>query len=238
MKIASFQPTFLSYAGYFGLIDYVDKFVIMDNVQFAARGWQQRVLINVNNSPKYLTLPVIKKKLRSQLICDTKIDNSSDYIKKHLLTIKHSYSKFPYFDKFYPEIEKIYKKKFNKLIDLNLSLIFFICNILNIDKDKFIFLSDMKINDDAFKANLIYEICVNIEKTKEYIATEGAKMYLNNNKKLNLEYDVKYFKYLYDTENISIYNKNKYHLSIIDLIFTHGEKTKNIIESNFHIIKK
>ena len=85
MKIASFQPTFLSYAGYFGLIDYVDKFVIMDNVQFAARGWQQRVLINVDNSPKYLTLPVIKKKLRYQLICDTKIDNSSDYIKKHLL---------------------------------------------------------------------------------------------------------------------------------------------------------
>ena len=80
MKIASFQPTFLPYPGYFGLIDYVDKFIIMDNVQFAARGWQQRVLININKVPKFLTLPIIKKKLRSQLILDAKIDSSSNYI--------------------------------------------------------------------------------------------------------------------------------------------------------------
>ena len=50
MRIASSQPTFLSYPGYFGLIDFVDKFVVMDNIQFASRSWQQRVLIQINNS--------------------------------------------------------------------------------------------------------------------------------------------------------------------------------------------
>ena len=71
MRIASFQPTFLSYPGYFGLINHVDKFVIMDNVQFAARGWQQRVLIKINNYPNYLTIPVVKKKL------EVSIDNGN-----------------------------------------------------------------------------------------------------------------------------------------------------------------
>ncbi len=236
MRVASSQPTFLSYPGYFGLINYVDKFVIMDNVQFAARSWQQRVLINVNNSPKYLTLPIIKKKLRSQLICDTKIDNANDYIKRHLLTIRHSYSKSPYFDKFYPDIEKIYKKKFKRLIDLNLSFIYLISNILDIDKNKFVNLSDIIIEREVFKDNLIYEICLNLKETTEYVATEGANVYLNENKKLNSNFNIKYFKYLHDENNLLFYNQKKCHLSVIDLIFSYGEKTKSIIKSNFRII--
>ena len=125
MRIASSQPTFLSYPGYFGLIDFVDKFVVMDNIQFASRSWQQRVLIQINNETKFLTLPVLKKQKQKQLIHDAIIDNSTNYIKKHLMTIKHSYSKTKFFDKYYPEIELIYKKKYNKLIDLNLTFIFF-----------------------------------------------------------------------------------------------------------------
>ena len=70
MKIAVFQPTFLPYPGYFGLIDYVEKFVIMDNVQFEKSGWQQRVLINLKGSAYWLTLPVKKKNKYSQLIKD------------------------------------------------------------------------------------------------------------------------------------------------------------------------
>ena len=182
MKIASSQPTFLSYPGYFGLIDYVDKFVIMDNIQFASRSWQQRVLVRVNNEPKYLTLPIIKKNLKTQLIHNTKIDNSFDYIKKHLLTIKHFYSKTKYFDEYYPEIENVYKKKFNKLIDLNLSFIFLFIKILKLDKNKIIYLSDLNIKEKVSKDNLIYEICSNL-KTNNYISTEGAKVYLKDNNK-------------------------------------------------------
>lgn len=237
MKIASSQPTFLPYPGYFALIDYVDKFVIMDNIQFAARSWQQRVLININKAPKFLTLPIIKKNLRSQLILDTKIDNSSNYIKNHLLTIKHSYSKHPYFDKFYPEIERIYQKKNDKLIDLNLSFIFLIVKILKLDEKKFIKLSEMQLKKEVSKDNLIYEICLNLKTTKEYIATEGAKVYLKDNKKFNSDYVVKYFKYMYDN-NVSIYNQKKCHLSTIDLIFSYGEKAIEIIRSNFSIIEE
>lgn len=236
MKIASFQPTFLPYPGYFGLIDYVDKFVIMDNVQFAARGWQQRVLININKVPKFLTLPIIKKKMRSQLILDAKIDSSSNYINNHLLTIKHSYSKYPYFDKFYPEIEKIYKKNNNKLIDLNLSFIFLIVKFLKFDEKKFIKLSEMQIDKEFSKDNLIHEICINLKSTKEYIATEGAKIYLKENKKLNRDFVVKYFKYNFDNNSQMYYNQKQCHLSTIDLIFSYGEKAREIIRSNFCII--
>ena len=42
MKISISQPTFLPYEGYFELINYVDKFVFLDSVQFDKRSWQQR----------------------------------------------------------------------------------------------------------------------------------------------------------------------------------------------------
>ena len=64
MKIACSQPTFLSYPGYFGLIDYVDKFVIMDSIQVSYRSWQQRALIKINKIPQYLTIPILKKQIK------------------------------------------------------------------------------------------------------------------------------------------------------------------------------
>ena len=63
MKIAASQPTFLSYPGYYGMIDLVDKFIIMDNIQFDARSWQQRNYILFNKNQLFLTIPVQKKKV-------------------------------------------------------------------------------------------------------------------------------------------------------------------------------
>ena len=235
MRIASSQPTFLSYPGYFGLIDFVDKFVVMDNIQFASRSWQQRVLIQINKETKFLTLPVLKKKKQKQLIHDAIIDNSTNYIKKHLMTIKHSYSKTKFFDKYYPEIELIYNKKYNKLIDLNLTFIFFFLKNLKINDNKIIKLSDLEINKNVKKDKLIYEICAAL-KANEYISTIGAKKYLEENKKLNDSFQIQYFDYHQNKRDLTDYNKKKYHLSIIDLLFNYGDKTKEIIRSQFCII--
>jgi WbqC-like protein family len=39
---AIMQPTYLPWVGYLDLIDRVDVFVFLDNVQFERRSWQQR----------------------------------------------------------------------------------------------------------------------------------------------------------------------------------------------------
>ena len=36
------QPTFLPWSGYFDLIDSVEKFVFLNDVQFSRQSWQQR----------------------------------------------------------------------------------------------------------------------------------------------------------------------------------------------------
>ena len=55
------QPTFMPYAGYFGLLDYADCFVFLDNVQFDKRSWQQRNYIFMDKKAYLLTVPVLSK---------------------------------------------------------------------------------------------------------------------------------------------------------------------------------
>ena len=61
MKVAIMQPAYLPWLGYFSLMDQVDKFVILDTVQFARRSWQQRNRIKTADGINMLTVPVIKK---------------------------------------------------------------------------------------------------------------------------------------------------------------------------------
>ena len=56
MKIAISQPTYLPWQGYFALIDYVDEFIFLENIQFNKRSWQQRNKI-INNGKEIFNSP-------------------------------------------------------------------------------------------------------------------------------------------------------------------------------------
>mgnify|MGYP001379522967 CR=1 FL=1 len=49
MKLAISQPTFLPWQGYIALVNYADELVILDDVQFEKRSWQQRNNIKQND---------------------------------------------------------------------------------------------------------------------------------------------------------------------------------------------
>ena len=85
------QPTYLPWAGYFGLIDASSKFIFLDDVQFDRRSRQQRNRLIIKKQEKYLTIPVIKKGKNNQLLKDTLIKDNSFY-KNHLKNIYFYYS--------------------------------------------------------------------------------------------------------------------------------------------------
>ena len=138
------QPTFLPYPGYFGYINTVNNFVFLDDVQFAKRSWQQRNYICINKKKHLLTVPVISKHLYDQKINGVSIVKETSFYNDILLKIKLNYGKHKYFDSYYDKIINIFKKKPNKLIELNLELINFFINVLDI-KTKLHFSSNLKI---------------------------------------------------------------------------------------------
>ena len=214
MKLAAMQPHFLPWCGYISLLDFVDEFVILDDIQFNKRSWQQRNKINLFNESFLLTVPVFSKKKFNQLIKDVQIDNLSNFKKKHKKILIDAYSSRPFFDEYFLEISKIYDKDHELLIDLNLDILNFFIEVLNINT-KLVLKSKLKINSK--KENMIKDIC---EQTgcSEYISPIGSEVYLNSLKNKNLKFKICF----YEFKSTPYFVKDSGfipQLSCIDLVF-------------------
>jgi len=106
MKLAIMQPYFMSYIGYFQLINSVDKFIIYDNIQYIKKGWINRNRILVNGKDQLITLP-IKKDSDYLNVVERELSESWGKDKVKMLNIiKSSYSKAPYFQETFELISK------------------------------------------------------------------------------------------------------------------------------------
>jgi hypothetical protein len=232
MKIAISQPTFLPWYGYFGLLDYVDEFIFLTDVQFEPRSWQQRNYIKLNNDKIFLTVPVLKKKKYEQKIFEVQINSEDNYIQKFIKTIEQSYRKSPYYKNYSNDIFDIILKNNESLIDLNINFIKYFCNILSINT-KITNSTDLGLKNK--KEDLIKEMC-KIKKCNEYISTIGAKEYLGSKSFFeDTTIKIKYFtidNFFYK----QIGDKFIENLSILDVIFNEGPNTLNIIRKKFVIL--
>lgn len=95
MKVSIFQPTYLSWLGFYKAIAWADKFVFLDDVQFENHSWQSRNRIKSATGELILTVPIIRN--FPQNINEVKINYSRDWIKSHLKSIQFNYSRAPFF---------------------------------------------------------------------------------------------------------------------------------------------
>ncbi len=231
MIIAISQPTFLPWSGYIALIDYVHEFIFLDNVQFDKRSWQQRNNIKTSEGTQTITIPVHSKNLFNQKINEVQIDYSSNFLNKIIKTIEQNYSKSLYFNNYSKELFEIFLYKHEKIVDLNISLIRWICEKIDI---KFKFSLSSELNLKSTKEDLIKEICIK-KNAKKYVSTLGAKKYLKNKNFLKgAKTELFFFKYL-NKEYKQLYDNFTPNLSIIDLLFNLGPKSKEILRKNFII---
>ncbi len=230
-KVAIMQPTYLPWAGYFGLMMASDIFIFLDNVQFEKRGWQQRNQIKTLKGNLFLTVPVKTKNRYKQFINEVEVDNSTDFKKNHFKTIKLNYNKTDFFKQYELELKEIYDKKYDKLVTLNYELIYWIKEKLNI-KTKLIKSSDFEKqgNKDELIANLVEKV-----DSKNYLFTEGSKNYILDSK----IFEYKKIKLTKFNFNIEVY-KQQYenflpYMSIVDLLFNLGEKSQAYIKKGINL---
>ena len=220
MKCSIMQPTYLPWTGYFNLIYTTDIFIFLDDAQYSKGSWHNRNLI-INNSKKtWITIPVKKHNLKTNLnkIYLNDLEKSK---KEHINLLKQSYYRHPFYD----SVEEIFNffltVKTNILSELNIILIKFICEKLFI-KNKFIQSSHLEVKTQKRTDKLI-GILKNFNVT-EYLSPQGSMAYLlddnfYNKTKINLKFsDFKTREYLQH------YNKNSYFdkLSVIDVIANLG----------------
>lgn len=217
MRVVVLQPTYLPWMGYFGMIDVADTFVFYDDVQFSVQSWQQRNKIKTSQGWIWLTVPIVRQ--FGSRINDTKINNSTNWNKKHWESIKQNYSKAPLFRKYAPIFEEVYENEWEYLADLNITLIKKITKILG-SKTKFITSSELNI--EGVKTERLLNTLKKIE-ANEYISSPGAKDYIEIDK--FKEKDIKLFWYEYQHPVYpQIRGEFMPYLSVIDLLFNTGDE--------------
>jgi hypothetical protein len=125
------QPYFLPYIGYWQLIAAVDKFIILDDVNYINRGWINRNRILCNQVPTWITLPLVGAS-QNKLICDLEVMPDDGWSLKMEKLVSHSYSKAAYFDATLSLFQQLLAGAHGNLSNFLFKSILSICNHLQI----------------------------------------------------------------------------------------------------------
>lgn len=228
---AIMQPTYLPWYGYFSLINLVDNFVFLDNVQFEKRSWQQRNYLKSSNGKIVITVPVKTKNSYHQLIKDVQIDRTSNFANKHKKTIDLLYKKSKFYKLFYNDIFDIIEYEHLYLANLNVALIRTISEFLNLKKKNF-FLASEICDEKENKDLLLSSICKKLN-TDIYISPLTSKIYLNNSESfINKNIKIKYFNFN-SVKYSQLFGEFLEKMSIVDLLFNTGPAAKDILDKNY-----
>ena len=163
MRISIMQPYFFPYIGYFQMLFAVDKFIFYDDVQYIQRGWINRNYILSKEGKQFITIPVKKHKLSSQ-IKDIKVANDKKWKNILLRKFELTYRKTPHFNSIHELFVKVIDIKSDYLIDYCTNSIYSVLNYLELKK---------KIE---FSSNIQYEKFDKVQKINSIVSIENAKL--------------------------------------------------------------
>lgn len=230
-RVAIMQPTYLPWCGYFGLMQAVDAFVFLDSVQFARRSWQQRNQIKSSQGAQWLTVPVVKKGKREQLICETEIDLTSNFAATHRKTIEANYRKAPFFNELSSSLLDCIDKPQSQLADMNIEIIKHCRNVLGIKTPLF---RSSQMSGIGAKADLLASLCKELGAT-EYISAPGSREYLDQSSAFEeIGVPVRYLHYRHP-EYPQLFGDFLPYMSVIDILFNCGDRSAELIDRGIEV---
>ena len=131
-KVAIVQSNYIPWKGYFDLINSVDEFILLDEVQFTRRDWRNRNRIKTPAGPVWLTIPVRVKGKYFQKISETEVSDPG-WAEHHWKTLTANYGRAPHFSAFCEVLERSYLECNESHLSLiNRRFLDAICQILGI----------------------------------------------------------------------------------------------------------
>ena len=225
MIIAIHQPNYLPYLGFFEKMKKSDIFVIYDDAQFEKGEFQHRNRIRIYHGWKWLTVPVETKHIP---INEIKIKNEVATWKgvkwsdAHFKDILDNYKDTPYYSVYEKEIKKIYNKRYDKLIELNMELITFLMKAFDIDVD-IVFSSELGFTSKSTER--LVEIVEGLN-GKVYLSGLKGRDYLDVPlfEKRGITVEFQDFKHPVYKQRYDMFEPN---MSAIDALFNMGEMPKS-----------
>jgi len=222
MILSAHQPNFIPWTGYFLKVALSDIHIILDNVEYSKNGWTNRNKIQLSLE-SYITLPVRKKDTGLLISGVNLAENYKTAINKTRKTLRQFYGKSPGFEFIDSVFFDVIDLDTASLFNINYYILTRFLDFLEIDTP-LILMSNIETNKELKGTDLLVSICSKNSCT-QYLSGLGAKNYLDESKFAHSFIDVIWF-------NQVDHILNKFNVSgnsIIELIFNHGDKSKDII---------
>ena len=220
VKCAILQSNYIPWKGVFDMINQVDVFVFLDDVQFTKQDWRTRNQIKTQNGTSWLSIPVKNAEINTK-ICDIEISQEQkafNWQRKHYTSIKSYYSKAKYYKEYEWLIQKIYlEQKWTNLSEFNIYVTKLICEVLNIKTQ---FINSKELMTTGSKDDKLIEICQQVN-ANFYLSGPAAKDYIISQKFKDAGIQLAYIKYGYP-EYPQLYGVFNHFVTVLDVVFNCG----------------
>ena len=130
MRLAAHQPQYLPWLGFFDKIDRVDRFVLLDVVQYKKNEWQNRNRIRTAEGWQWLTVPVHFS--FPMAIKDVTLDDRGSWRRKHREALRIHYARSAHRTAVLPALEALLDEPFENLSALNARTVRLLAGLLGV----------------------------------------------------------------------------------------------------------
>lgn len=145
MIVAIHQPHYLPWLRYMAKMMLADIFVVLDDVQYAKNGWQNRNRIKTANGWAYLTVPVHASV--SNRILDVRVAGDRWRV-QHWKSLQAAYGRASNFGTHARFFEQFYAAPWERLVDLNVASLDYLRLALGV-RTRWVRASSLKVNGEG-----------------------------------------------------------------------------------------
>lgn len=179
MVLAIHQPNYFPWLGYLDKMAKADQYIILDEVQLLERSPMLRnQFMQTNGEVCLLGLQVQKKGFHEKKFREIELLDIKQVQKKHKRFFELNYGKTKGFPEVWSKIERIFKKEYTHLLDIDIDTMLVLRELYNINT-KLILQSELNYDKTAKKNNLMLNLS-KIMGASIYLSGQGAKAYMDD----------------------------------------------------------
>lgn len=186
------QPMYFPWPGLLEQVRLGDTFVHYGDVQFARSAFTRRVQIKTAQGIRWLTVP-LQDVHQNQLIDDVRIDESTDWRRKHRDTLRHAHAQAPFRDEMLELVDAVFAGEYRTLGALatgsTMALVEYFG--LNIGRT---FHHSSTLGVAGASTQRLVDLCI-VLGAETYLTGHGARRYLDHTRFEERGIDVRYIDY-------------------------------------------
>jgi hypothetical protein len=226
--VSAHQPHYLPWLGYLDKVAAADVFVVMDDLQYEAQNFQNRNRVKVNNGAHWLTVP-LQKSSRDERICDKLINNSvtgkESWQRRHWETLRTHYGRAPHFARYAEELEAVFARSWERLIDLDLHMLKLHLDWFGIHRPV-VLASSLDLTGK--KSERIVDLCKKIGARTYLSGAGGSRGYLELDQFADAGVQVAWQRYEHPVYS-QRYGGFVSHLAALDALFNCGPESRALV---------